>query len=86
VARAAPLVRREDYDIANLTFAFLPPEYQRANYHAAHVACLFVEAALSKGVDINSATYLEAASEHQHNDWMRENSWCDDPLQMCPYL
>jgi len=73
------------FDIANLPFEKLPPYFQHANLTAAHTACSFVEDGCAMSLDLNSASFLEAASANQHEAWMAENPWCTDPLQMIPY-
>ena len=72
-------------DIAACDFAALPSEWQASNLHAAHVVCQFVERGYAERVDVLSDEFVERASEHQHIDWMKENPWCTDPLQMIPY-
>ena len=74
-----------DFDIANLRFLDLPGVYQKANLHAGHVACGFVELGFAEMKHVGSSGFLEEASEHQHIDWLKENPWCTDPLQTCTY-
>ena len=74
-----------DFDIANLRFIDLPSVYQKANLHAGHLACGFVELGFADMKRVGSSGFLEEASEHQHIDWLKENPWCTDPLQTCTY-
>ena len=74
-----------EYDIANLPFGRLPEKFQAANLQAARFALRHIEATHAQGDDITSDEWLELASAEQHVDWMAQNSWCTDPLLMCPY-
>ena len=74
------------YDIANLNFKQLPPEFQDANLTAAHVACAFLERRCAEGMDLLGDTaFLEEGSAHQHEAWLEQNPWCTDPAQNCAY-
>ena len=71
-----------EYDIANLPFDRLPEEFQTANLKAATFALQHVEETHD---DIENDEWFELACTKQHDYWMAQNSWCTDPLIMCPY-
>ena len=73
------------YDIANLSFEDLPELFQAANVSAAQTASRFVENVLAMGMSIDTPEFVEEASAHQHEAWLKQNPWCTDPLQVCPY-
>jgi hypothetical protein len=73
------------YDIANLPFDKLPKDFQTANLKSTSFALQHIEETHAQGGDIESDEWLELASAKQHEYWMVQNSFCSDPLIMCPY-
>ena len=74
-----------EVDIANTPFEGLPFEYQRANLVAGRYASRFIEQSHRTGMDVESQTWMEAASANTHECWIRENPWCEDPDLLCVY-
>ena len=79
------VVEGVEYDIANLTFDELPPEFQDSNLTAAHCACSSVERGYIDGADVDGVLFREAASRTQHVQWMDENRSWADPSLLCDY-
>lgn len=71
-------------DIANMHFDDLPPSLQTSNMEAAKCACRNVEREFAAGRDINLASFLEEASELQHENWIEHNRSWADPHQLVP--
>ena len=78
------LVDGEWYDIANLTYAELPPHFKKSNQESAQCACNEVMNAVAAGRSLD-AVFVEDASVVQHVNWMRVNGEWGDPDLMVDY-
>lgn len=67
-----------EVDIANLSFAELPSDWQYENLEAAKVAIEQVYAPVKEGKEITSEM-IEKMSETVHVEWLKRNDWVFNP-------
>lgn len=72
-----------EIDIANTSYANLPPKWQKENKMGAESA---VGAILDQGVPLYDVN-IEAAANVVHDEWMKRNMWAkdDSPHLFVPY-
>eukprot|EP00516_Mucochytrium_quahogii_P000318 CAMPEP_0203746122 /NCGR_PEP_ID=MMETSP0098-20131031/1653_1 /ASSEMBLY_ACC=CAM_ASM_000208 /TAXON_ID=96639 /ORGANISM=" , Strain NY0313808BC1" /LENGTH=333 /DNA_ID=CAMNT_0050634097 /DNA_START=51 /DNA_END=1052 /DNA_ORIENTATION=- len=83
------IIKSQKYDIANLTFKELPPYFKLENLLASHAACESIRRCWQRmgfteddlphdrkekfASELNTAEFLELASEDQHINWLKRN-------------
>lgn len=74
-----------EVDIAALSYADLPSDWQAENKAAAECAVGCVLAALKQGRALDGS-FVEEASATQHERWLERNAWVCDPINGNPAL